>query len=186
MKILIAACAGLLILSACDRNTGSSSTPSTPAAQQGTPAPTAPMAADNAAQNEAITWQLPPGWTQQEGSGMRMSTISPGNGVEVAVTALGGEAGGVLPNVNRWRGQLGLEPIAEADIEKNTEKIPLASGGQVILADIVGPNPDSQRMLAAIVPGKDRTYFFKATAARDKIEQIKPGFIALLKSVKVQ
>lgn len=35
---------------------------------------------------------------------------------EVAVTRFPGQVGGVLANINRWRGQMGLQPITEPQL----------------------------------------------------------------------
>ena len=43
----------------------------------------------------------------------------------------------VLTNLNRWRGQLKLEPLTSAGIDAATEKVPFA-GGDAILMDEVG------------------------------------------------
>lgn len=55
----------------------------------------------------------PAGWTEQDPGPMRKGSwkISAGGGsAELAVTAFPGDVGGRLANINRWRGQLGLEP----------------------------------------------------------------------------
>lgn len=36
---------------------------------------------------------------------------------EVAVTRFAGRVGGELANINRWRGQMGLAPIGETELE---------------------------------------------------------------------
>ena len=40
---------------------------------------------------------------------------------DVSVVRLSGEAGGDLGNVNRWRGQINLEPISEPDLPKHMQ-----------------------------------------------------------------
>ncbi|MGK3946112.1 hypothetical protein ABK046_48155, partial [Streptomyces caeruleatus] len=62
-------------------------------------------------------FNLPEGWQEQAGDQFRNSTILVGNTdppLEVAVSSLGYAATQrepyTLANVNRWRGQLGLEP----------------------------------------------------------------------------
>ncbi len=64
------------------------------------------------------SWDLPEGWQQQGASGMRFATIEIEDGdqmLEVTVIPLQtmGEIDEyVLSNVNRWRDQLGLAPVA--------------------------------------------------------------------------
>jgi len=70
------------------------------------------------------TWTLPEGWKERPGSEFRFATIElPASAagskpLEIAVSAAGGT---VLDNVNRWRGQVGLKPIDEAELAKTTE-----------------------------------------------------------------
>jgi hypothetical protein len=77
------------------------------------------------------TWTLPEGWKQQEGNELRFATIQMGSSdapLELTVTKLpmrgGDESEYLLANVNRWRGELGLEPLASAEeLNKETTKI---------------------------------------------------------------
>ena len=81
------------------------------------------------------TWTLPEGWKQQEGNELRFATIQIAGSdapLELTVTKLpmrgGDETEYLLANVNRWRGELGLEPLAAAEqLEKETKKIKDAS-----------------------------------------------------------
>lgn len=68
-------------------------------------------------------WTLPEGWREEKAGGERVATFKFGKAdapLELAVTKLEGAGGGVLANVNRWRGQLGLQPIEESDLSRET------------------------------------------------------------------
>ncbi len=67
-----------------------------------------------------LQWQTPEGWKAAPTSNMRLINfqIGPRAEAECYVTILPGTGGGVAANVNRWRGQLGLEPISQSDIAK--------------------------------------------------------------------
>ncbi len=90
-----------------------------------------------------ITWDLPADWTQIPGNGLRYATIkikSDAEPLELSVTKLPGEAkeaGSVLANVNRWRGQVGLDPIQDADLPKETKTLDVA-GVKATLVNMVG------------------------------------------------
>jgi len=82
--------------------------------------------------DEKPQWTLPEGWRQKAGSGMRFATLEFGPAdkpLELTVIPLGvppGESSAyVLSNVNRWRQQLQLPPIAAGELDKQTEKIAL-------------------------------------------------------------
>lgn len=65
-----------------------------------------------------MTWTVPEGWKHEPGSGLRFATFRIGtdNLLELTVIGLGGEAGSLLANVNRWRNQIGLPALADADL----------------------------------------------------------------------
>jgi hypothetical protein len=82
-------------------------------------------------------WTLPAGWQAREGSGMRFATLMPEPGLELSVTSLDQAGGGLLANINRWREQVGLEPLEESELAARTETIAL-EGAQAVVVDLVG------------------------------------------------
>jgi hypothetical protein len=96
----------------------------------------------------------------------------------VSVIPLGGMAGGDLPNVNRWRGQAGLQPLADDDLQKLAEKVEVA-GQPADLYDVAGT---AQRIVGVIFHRDDATWFFKMTGDTDLVEKQKPAFVSFLKS----
>lgn len=138
---------------------------------------------------EGLRWKLPEGWKNQPASGMRFATLSipnpAGSEAEVSVVVLPGDAGGPLPNVNRWRGQLGLGPWTEKDLSAQMQKIQ-SSVGEVRVVDLTGPSGAggiASRMMGAILILDQKTWFFKMTGEKNFIEKIKPSFLDFLRSV---
>ncbi|RMH24586.1 MAG: hypothetical protein D6692_12750 [Planctomycetota bacterium] len=78
------------------------------------------VGADEAARSDR-PWIVPAGWTEDpEPRQMRLATYiapDPSGPVEVAVSRFGGRVGGDLANINRWRGQMGLPAIEEAELD---------------------------------------------------------------------
>ena len=94
-----------------------------------------------------LTWTLPDGWTQVEGPKQRYATLRLGTQdkpLEATVTALGKEAADVLPNVNRWRGQIGLGPVQAAALPTMTQKFPINGDDAATLVDITGPGASNK------------------------------------------
>lgn len=94
----------------------------------------------DAAAGEPITWTAPESWHQESGSGMRYATFHIGEGdraIELSVTPLSGASGGLLGNINRWRGQIGLAPISEDELPALTTELELGSG-TATLVDMEG------------------------------------------------
>ncbi len=73
-----------------------------------------------------FTWQTPEGWSEvPPRSSLRVADFSMDRDpdLECYVVAMRGDGGGLLANVNRWRGQVGAAPVDEAalaDLPKRT------------------------------------------------------------------
>jgi hypothetical protein len=99
---------------------------------------------------EAPKWELPEGWSQDQGSPGRIATITiPGNPpLSISVTSLAMPKEGLsqylLANVNRWRGQMGLADLDAQRLEAAEDphgeifKLKLADGAEAILVDFAG------------------------------------------------
>jgi len=137
-----------------------------------------------------LKFTVPGGWQEKPLSEMRVASFgisADGKSADISVIPLGGMAGGDSANVNRWRGQLGLPPLADDDLQKLAEKVEV-SGQPAELYDIAGTSPDNgsaQRILAVIQHRDDATWFFKMIGDADLVEQQKPTFISFLKTFQL-
>jgi hypothetical protein len=130
-----------------------------------------------------LKYALPDGWQEKAPTEMRVASFGiseNGKTADVSVIPLGGMAGGDLPNVNRWRGQVGLPPLADDDLQKLVEKVEVA-GQPADLYDLAGTD---QRILGVIFHRDDATWFFKMTGDADLVEKQKPAFATLLKTIQ--
>lgn len=115
-------------------------------------------------------WKVPTGWTPVPPGSMVLASFDlPGGDAKVTVSSLSGDGGGLLPNINRWRGQIGLGPINSSELASVTTEVELPSG-KATLVDLAN---DEQRMLMLIVPRQGQSWFYKsmgdfATVAREK------------------
>lgn len=84
-------------------------------------------------------WTLPPGWEQQPASQMRFATVLPDPAKpELQISVIGlPRPQDQLANVNRWRGQLQLNPLTREQLQQTTESLELA-GGNGVLVDLAG------------------------------------------------
>ena len=108
-------------------------------------------------------WKTPEGWTEQGGSGMRAATFTmgdPPNQVECSVIALPNDDPAsdeyILPNVNRWRGQLGLatQTLEEMKADDDFHQFDLADGTTITWVNLSGkvPAPPGSEASAAKGP----------------------------------
>lgn len=136
-----------------------------------------------------LTWTAPAAWKAQPGSAVRKGSYVIGEAggptADLAITAFPGDVGGDLANINRWRGQVALAPITAAELPASLTPLSVA-GLEMKVADLAGGTPDAPiRMLGAIVPHGNGTWFFKLTGPAEVVAREKPAFLAFLQTVKV-
>ncbi len=158
------------------------------------PSPAAPAAggasmADTPVQTSSgagLAWTAPTGWTAKPASAMRKGSYAvPGAGGDsgdLSITAFPGDVGGLLANVNRWRGQVQLPPLGEADLAGSVTSLP--QGGLTLTLVDAASTDGAKRILGAIVPLGDSTWFFKLTGSDALVGSSKPAFVAFLRTVR--
>ena len=105
---------------------------------------------------------------------------------EVTVSAFPGDVGGLLANVNRWRGQVGLANISQSDLSNEVTSVDVP-GGKAMLVDVTGSNPKNgqkARLIGAIVPREGRTWFFKLMGDEQVAEKQKSTFVKFVQTVQ--
>jgi hypothetical protein len=139
-------------------------------------------------QNAGSIWTIPSGWQALPPSQFLLAefSISGANGAnaDVNVAELGGEGGGLLPNVNRWRGQLGLGAAGENDLPQMTQSL-VVPGGQATLVDLTGTDSKTgkpTRLVGIIVPQNGRTWFYKLMGNEPVVAEQKDAFIKFIQS----
>jgi hypothetical protein len=83
-------------------------------------------------QTQTLTWHLPEHWIQKENTAFRKASddlLHPsikekGLNSDFSIISFPGKAGDIPSNINRWRGQLELEPLTENDINQNLSTLP--------------------------------------------------------------
>ncbi len=148
----------------------------------GVPAPAAAPAAEAAGKP---VWDVPAGWQAEAPGPMqlaRFTTGAEGAQAEITVVSLPGSAGGTLANVNRWRGQIGLPPVTDAELPKLTSPVAGADAG-AILVDLANPD-QKRRLIAAAVPHGGSTWFYKLSGDDAAAGRAKEAFVQFVQSVK--
>jgi len=133
-----------------------------------------------------VIWTVPPGWESvTSDQAMRLATFRPGPDLpEVTLAAFPGDTGGLLANINRWRGQVGLTPIDEPQLAKTTQTSTV-EGVTITTVELAGS--DGQQMLGAVVvPGDGQTWFVKTTGDPAAIARIKTAFDAFARSFRLK
>lgn len=138
-----------------------------------------------------ITWDTPEGWAESPNSSGILFAVYTATGdtgdVRITVTQLTADGGGVLSNINRWRGQVGLKPVA--DLSEQPMVTVQVSDLPVGILDLVSPDDlESQieRMLVAMMPRPEQntTWYFKMTGPKTAIDTHKDDFSRFVESVR--
>ena len=134
-----------------------------------------------------LVWTAPATWTAKPNGPMRKGSFSvkgDGGDADLSITAFPGSTGGLLANVNRWRGQLGLAPFGEDEMETHAVHVD-AGDLHMVVVDFAGNSgAKSARILGAIVPHDTDTWFFKLMGPDALVESQKPAFLEFLHTVK--
>jgi len=141
----------------------------------GTPPPAVAPTASGAA---GATWNIPNGWQQEPDKPMRVATFKAGD-AELIITQFGKDNfGGTLANINRWRGQAGMDAVAD---EKAATPQPVTVGGRSgQMYDFAGAQ---NRVRVAMVDNGEQVWFFKLVGPTNAVAQQQPAFDEFLKSV---
>ncbi len=154
-----------------------------------TNAPTPPL--NDTLEGAPTHYTLPPGWQEKPLTPMRVGSFNAnapnGKQVDVSVVSLQGEAGGDLANVNRWREQVKLPPIDEASLQQSAEHLPV-NGHDFLIVDLVSAEPigepaEKQRIVAAILNDKGRSWFIKMTGEDAAVASQKSAFAEFLRTL---
>ena len=132
------------------------------------------------------TWQVPSDWQPVSAGQFLVAkfTIAGANGATAAVnvSSSSGDGGGLAPNVNRWRGQLGLAPVDE--ISTITFTVP---DGQAQLVDLSGTDAQTGQaaeLVGVVVTQPGQTWFYKLMGNPAVVAAQKDAFTQFVKGVK--
>ena len=137
--------------------------------------------------DSGLVWTLPAGWKDQRQGGMRYATLVPGvtGKVDGSVVVLPGPAGGELPNVNRWRNQIGLPPIDETALVA-ARAVVKSKAGAVNVYDFTSEGQKKSRVIAGLIEAGGSTWFIKLTGDETAVTASRAGFLQLIGSLRLE
>ena len=143
--------------------------------------------------HDHLAWKAPSHWISQPASGMRLATyrISESNQTaEVSIVSISGQAGDLLSNLNRWRGQLQLDPIKKEALSDYHREVSIGNlNFQLFKLSSKVPLPghsDRSGMSVAMLKFKEHHYFFKLVGPLEIVKSNIPSLMNLLESVTVK
>jgi len=130
----------------------------------------------------AVQWVVPESWEQlNKVVSMRFATFNTPQNVEVTLAVFPGDVGGLLANVNRWRGQVGLNSIQEEELGEHAQQI---EGTNSFVVDAVGSDV---RLIGTVINiGDGKTWFAKVVGQPDIVEQVKEDIVSFSASFHIE
>jgi len=127
-------------------------------------------------------WKVPDGWKPVAAGQMQAArfTVPAADAAkaEVTVSIFPSDTGGQLGNINRWRGQIGLEPVDAAGLAKLVTPLD-SQNPQAILVEMTNAG---RRMIGAIVPRSGQWFFYKLLGDDAAVAPQKDAFVEFVKS----
>ena len=131
-------------------------------------------------------WVVPQDWKPSKQSSVRRASFvvtgADNQAAEISVTVFPGDVGGLLANVNRWRGQIELEPITGEQVADLTKKLDV-NGVAATVVDFAN-DATGKQMVVATISRDGNSWFFKMTGDKPVIEAQKAAFLGFVKSAK--
>jgi hypothetical protein len=155
--------------------------PSEASAKEGMANTAVPTGGDN------LTWTAPAHWTAKPASAMRKGSYAIKDGdteADLSITSFPGDTGGLLANLNRWRGQISLPPLTQDQLNANREHVDIGAL-HVDVVDFAGTaNGAPVRIIGAVVPLEGETWFFKLMGPDALVAREKTAFREFLGTVR--
>ena len=164
----------------------------TPPFASGGPAPSGASVPSATPSKPPFKYEPPASWKEAGADGISLASFTVGEGdsaAKVTVTPLPASAYELLPNLVRWRGQVGLPALGGNETDaalKAVESITLGDGTQGQYAVLVGPESADPRQAILIVVAvrNDTAWFIKLIGDAELALRDRPNFESFVKSFR--
>ncbi|MBD5779716.1 hypothetical protein IEN85_09445 [Pelagicoccus sp. NFK12] len=139
-----------------------------------------------------LTFTAPSGWMESAGNSIRIASYSISKEgyppADFSITSFPGDTGGLVANVNRWRGQIGLAPWSPEKVAAATRILKNPAGLEFKVFELK-PESDAEKTVSeewirvAIMEQGGKSFFFKLKGDAVLVDLQRDEFTALLQSV---
>lgn len=128
-------------------------------------------------------FQVPSDWVDAGPRMMCSLNFSVGEETECYLVVLAGDGGGLVPNLDRWQGQLGLDPLSEEQIDALPLVDFLGDSGVLLEAkgDYTGMSGEEslkeKTLLGLALMGEESAYFLKMVGPSEEVAAHRTTFL---------
>jgi hypothetical protein len=135
-----------------------------------------------------LSYKAPSGWSPGKADGLRQIAYEVREGskrAEFTVIALDASAGDLLANVNRWREQVHLGPLARSELESQLKTL-LVDGMEGRRVELLAPANAQPRegIQGVICTRRDKAWFFKLKGDSELVQRERERFESFVRSVR--
>ena len=143
----------------------------------------APAVQPNAkAKDAGLKFQKPDEWTEAPPKQFQLARFTVGEGDKAAEIAVSRAGGGRDGNINRWRGQLGLNPLSAEELKQTGKPFEVGKKKGELIEIVV----DDRALLGIMIPDGEQAWFIKLTGHAALAAKERSRFEAFAKSLKLE
>lgn len=133
-----------------------------------------------------LGYDVPAGWTEKDGDNFRLAIFEVPGGVEATISSAGGSP---VANINRWEGQLGLEPSSQEDLVDGMEQLEVGDNPALFIKLVgertVGENEKVPTTIIGVIAiDGEKQYFVKMTGPQDAVDAAEDDFRQFLTTIE--
>lgn len=136
------------------------------------------------------SWDVPSSWSDAGTSTMvraKFAISGDGGNATVSISTFPGDVGGLAPNVNRWRSQVGLTAVPESQFGPFVSAYEV-DGNQAVLVDLTEKKDGQTQSLLAVWDFRNNnqggaSWFYKIQGDFDAIKNARDDFFSFIDSI---
>lgn len=146
-----------------------------------------PGMTDQTTPSAGLVWHAPDHWEVQPAGGVRRGSYqavdADGRVADISIIAFPGDVGGMSANLNRWRTQVGLSPLPDAEVQATIEHQDTASFHLDFVNYLGEADGVPTRVAGAIMSHAGESWFFKVIGPAPVVDAELPAFRAFLQTI---
>lgn len=132
-----------------------------------------------------FTYDAPPEWVQRPPAQFRLLDFGVRDGGQEVTISVSAVRGGVVANLNRWRDQVGLPKVEEAELRQSLQKLevgPLTADYVTLLSPEGSPKPEA--IFGATLQARGQQWYFKLNGDAELAKREQPRFEEFVRSIR--